>query len=76
MDISSVASLSEQKLKSTEWAEMIDVASSVDNFHQLIPNPAHTWPFELDNFQKHVRGWDLICDRGHVWYCGHFLKKR
>lgn len=59
VDISSVVSLSEQKLKSTEWAEMIDVSSSVDNFQQLIPNPAHTWPFELDNFQKHVSRCDL-----------------
>lgn len=56
IDISSAISLSEQKkLKSTEWAEIIDVNSTLENFDELIPNPAFTWPFELDRFQKHVR---------------------
>ena len=54
VDISKVPSLSEQKMKSTEWAEIIDVASSLDNFDNLVPNPAFTWPFELDRFQKHA----------------------
>lgn len=55
VDISKVLSLSEkQKLKSTEWAEIIDVSSSLENFIDLVPNPAFTWPFELDRFQKHV----------------------
>ncbi len=55
VDISKVLSLSEkQKLKSTEWAEIIDVSSSLENFNDLVPNPAFTWPFELDRFQKHV----------------------
>lgn len=55
VDISKVLSLSEkQKLKSTEWAEIIDVASPLDDFNELVPNPAFTWPFELDRFQKHV----------------------
>ena len=54
LDTSTAESLSEKKLKSTEWAEIIDVSSSVPNFKDLVPNPAHTWPFELDNFQKHV----------------------
>ena len=56
VDISKVLSLSEkQKLKSTDWAEIIDVSSSLENFNDLVPNPAFTWPFELDRFQKHVR---------------------
>jgi antiviral helicase SKI2 len=55
VDISKVLSLSEkQKLKSTDWAEIIDVSSSLENFNDLVPNPAFTWPFELDRFQKHV----------------------
>ena len=59
VDISKVLSLSEkQKLKSTEWAEIIDVSSSLENFNDLVPNPAFTWPFELDRFQKHVRNTD------------------
>jgi len=24
----------------------------VDNFHELVPDMARTWPFELDTFQK------------------------
>jgi antiviral helicase SKI2 len=56
VDISKATSLSEHRnLKSTEWAEIIDVNSIVQNFQQAVPNPAHVWPFELDNFQKHVR---------------------
>jgi len=56
VDISNAISLSEQKqLKSTEWAEIIDVSASISHFDRHVPNPAHTWPFELDNFQKHVR---------------------
>ncbi len=61
VDISKVLSLSEkQKLKSTDWAEIIDVSSSLENFNDLVPNPAFTWPFELDRFQKHVRNCILI----------------
>lgn len=55
VDISKVVSLSEQKMKSTEWAEVIDVSLPLDNYDDLVPNPAFTWPFELDRFQKHVR---------------------
>ncbi|EFX64677.1 hypothetical protein DAPPUDRAFT_66040, partial [Daphnia pulex] len=32
----------------------IDVSSSLENFNNLVPNPAFTWPFELDRFQKHA----------------------
>jgi antiviral helicase SKI2 len=61
VDISKVLSLSEkQKLKSTDWAEIIYVSSSLENFNNLVPNPAFTWPFELDRFQKHVRSFTLI----------------
>jgi antiviral helicase SKI2 len=63
VDISKVLSLSEkQKLKSTDWAEIIDVSSSLENFNDLVPNPAFTWPFELDRFQKHVRTKQALCD--------------
>ena len=56
VDISKVLSLSEKhNLKSTEWAEIIDVSSSLENFNDLVPNPAFTWKFELDRFQKHVK---------------------
>uniref|UniRef100_T1IQX5 Helicase SKI2W n=1 Tax=Strigamia maritima TaxID=126957 RepID=T1IQX5_STRMM len=39
--------------KSTEWAEIVDV-TKVDNFHELIPNMAYTWEFDLDPFQQHA----------------------
>ncbi|CAG4953559.1 unnamed protein product [Parnassius apollo] len=37
---------------STEWAEMIDVTLPVPDFREKIKDMAHTYPFELDNFQK------------------------
>lgn len=39
---------------STEWAEMIDVSLPVPDFRQKLKDMAHTYPFELDNFQKQV----------------------
>lgn len=39
---------------STEWAEMIDVSLPVPDFREKIKDMAHTYPFELDNFQKQV----------------------
>lgn len=39
----------------TEWAEMLDVTKPVDDFEEKIPNMAHTFPFELDTFQKQVK---------------------
>lgn len=34
------------------WAHMVDINQKMENFKDLVPNPARTWPFELDNFQK------------------------
>lgn len=39
---------------STEWAEMIDVSQPVLEFRERLKYMAHTYPFELDNFQKQV----------------------
>lgn len=39
----------------TEWAEMIDVSLPVPDFREKIKDMAHSYPFELDNFQKQVR---------------------
>ncbi|XP_047115180.1 helicase SKI2W [Schistocerca piceifrons] len=36
----------------TKWAEAVDVTVPVSDFHQKIPDMAHKFPFELDNFQK------------------------
>ncbi len=31
---------------------MVDVRQTLSNFHELVPQMAHSFPFELDNFQK------------------------
>lgn len=31
---------------------MEDAAAPVDDFHELVPDMAYTWPFEPDPFQK------------------------
>ena len=36
----------------TEWAEQIDIKVPVTDFNKKIPEPAMTFPYELDNFQK------------------------
>ncbi|KAG0710204.1 Helicase SKI2W [Chionoecetes opilio] len=38
--------------RNTEWAENIDINAPVDDFAVRVPNPACTYPFELDTFQK------------------------
>ncbi|KAG0369765.1 hypothetical protein BGZ54_008959, partial [Gamsiella multidivaricata] len=38
--------------KSREWAHVVDVNESFDDFHTLVPEMAHPFPFELDTFQK------------------------
>lgn len=38
--------------KRIEWAHMVDLNHSIDNFDDLVPNMARRWPFELDTFQK------------------------
>uniref|UniRef100_A0A8D3BET5 SKI2 subunit of superkiller complex n=1 Tax=Scophthalmus maximus TaxID=52904 RepID=A0A8D3BET5_SCOMX len=46
---------SKPKVKQEEnkkWAIPVDIASPCEDFHKRIPNPAFTWPFELDVFQK------------------------
>ncbi|KAL7418292.1 Antiviral helicase ski2 [Cryptotrichosporon argae] len=35
-----------------EWAHPVDVNKSFNNFHELVPEMARQYPFELDNFQK------------------------
>lgn len=38
--------------KERTWAHMVDINKKLDNFNELVPQPARTWPFELDSFQK------------------------
>ena len=44
--------LNQQKRK-TNWAHVVDLNHKIENFDEIIPNPARTWPFELDIF--HVK---------------------
>lgn len=37
-----------------DWAHVIDVNAPFSNFHDLVPDMAHKYPFELDVFQKHA----------------------
>lgn len=43
-------------LQNKSYAINVDVSQPVTNFSQQVPNPAITYPFELDVFQKQVRG--------------------
>lgn len=57
------------KIRSLEWAEMIDITHPVTDFYQKIPNPAMTYPFELDVFQKQAIL--LLEERKHVFVAAH-----
>lgn len=41
-----------EKHDNVEWAHMIDLNEKFENFHELVPEMAIQYPFELDNFQK------------------------
>ncbi|ORX40739.1 NUC185 domain-domain-containing protein [Kockovaella imperatae] len=40
------------KAQRKEWAHIVDVKQELVNFDELVPEPARTYPFTLDNFQK------------------------
>ncbi|PSS29697.1 hypothetical protein PHLCEN_2v2845 [Hermanssonia centrifuga] len=35
-----------------DWAHVVDINKPMTNFHELVPEMAHKYPFELDTFQK------------------------
>ena len=53
-----------------EWAHMVDVDREIPNFHELVPELARTWPFELDTFQKeavyHLENGDSVFVAAHT----------
>ncbi|SSD60518.1 related to Antiviral helicase SKI2 [Saccharomycodes ludwigii] len=53
-----------------EWAHVVDVTHKITNFDELVPNPARTWPFELDTFQKeavyHLEQGDSVFVAAHT----------
>ncbi|KAI8093373.1 NUC185 domain-containing protein [Halteromyces radiatus] len=40
--------------KRRDWAHEINVNQPFDNFHEMVPEMAQHYPFELDTFQKHA----------------------
>ncbi|ESK96232.1 dead deah box rna helicase [Moniliophthora roreri MCA 2997] len=46
--------LERSSLQKRDWAHVIDVKTPLTNFHELVPNMARKYPFELDTFQKHA----------------------
>ncbi|MCJ1414142.1 hypothetical protein MMC32_000467 [Xylographa parallela] len=53
-----------------EWAHMVDVNRDITNFHDLVPEMAREWPFELDTFQKeavyHLENGDSVFVAAHT----------
>ena len=53
-----------------EWAHVVDVNKDIPNFHELVPEMARTWPFELDTFQKeavyHLENGDSVFVAAHT----------
>ncbi|KAJ7310008.1 P-loop containing nucleoside triphosphate hydrolase protein [Mycena albidolilacea] len=39
-------------IQKRDWAHVIDVNTPLSNFHELVPEMAHKYPFEPDTFQK------------------------
>jgi antiviral helicase SKI2 len=53
-----------------DWAHVVDVSKEMRNFHQLVPDMAKTYPFELDNFQReavyHMESGDSVFVAAHT----------
>ena len=61
---------SSTKRPGREWAHMVDVNRHIANFHELVPEMAREWPFELDTFQKeavyHLENGDSVFVAAHT----------
>ena len=61
---------SSSKTGGREWAHVVDVNKDITNFHELVPEMARTWPFELDTFQKeavyHLENGDSVFVAAHT----------
>lgn len=58
------------KSKEKNWAHVVDMNQELTNYSELVPNPARTYPFELDNFQKeaiyHLENGDSVFVAAHT----------
>ncbi|CAI8495509.1 unnamed protein product [Pichia kudriavzevii] len=63
-------SLMNQRKRKTKWAHVVDLNHKIENFDELVPNPARTWPFELDIFQQeavyHLEQGDSVFVAAHT----------
>ncbi|ERF76723.1 hypothetical protein EPUS_02262 [Endocarpon pusillum Z07020] len=61
---------SSTRTRGREWAHVVDVNKGMDNFHELVPEMAKTWAFELDTFQKeavyHLESGDSVFVAAHT----------
>ncbi|KAI5778902.1 NUC185 domain-containing protein [Geopyxis carbonaria] len=62
--------LAPPKPKHKEWAHMVNINQELTNFHELVPNMAREWSFELDTFQKeavyHLEQGDSVFVAAHT----------
>ncbi|KZT41620.1 ATP-dependent RNA helicase [Sistotremastrum suecicum HHB10207 ss-3] len=73
---SSIAPISSQRVSrklnpaKRDWAHVVDVNKTIRNFHELVPDMAHKYPFELDTFQKeavyHLEQGDSVFVAAHT----------
>lgn len=58
------------KEKKKEWAHIVDIDHKIENFDELVPNPARVWPFQLDTFQQeaiyHLEQGDSVFVAAHT----------
>ena len=53
----------------SQFARIVKVDEPFDDFNDLVPEPAHIWPFELDIFQK--RAIELMERKESVFVAAH-----
>ncbi|KAJ1984889.1 Antiviral helicase ski2 [Dimargaris verticillata] len=60
----------DSQVSKQKWAHMVDCSGKFDNFVQLVPQLAHSYPFELDTFQKqavyHLEQGDSVFVAAHT----------
>jgi antiviral helicase SKI2 len=65
-----ILAASSAKRGGREWAHMVDINREITNFHELVPDMAREWPFELDTFQKeavyHLENGDSVFVAAHT----------
>ncbi|EJS42619.1 ski2p [Saccharomyces arboricola H-6] len=70
IDFGRTKAISKNVTMKKEWAHVVDLNHKIENFDELIPNPARTWPFELDTFQKeavyHLEQGDSVFVAAHT----------